>query len=106
MLTFKQEQLLKLVTAIPADSDLLLVHDHGVYIMSTAQPVGQRTIVYAEGCHPENDPDWWETSRNLVGGDDFGEPIGTAADTLHLLKHAKRGLQLLVTETELTIEPY
>ncbi|WP_329646886.1 DUF3085 domain-containing protein [Hyphomicrobium sp.] len=71
-----------------------------------SQPVGARTIVYAEGCHPEKDDDWWETSRNLVGGDDFGEPIGTAADTLRLLNHAKTGLTVQVTENSFITEPY
>lgn len=106
MLTFKKDQLLKLLTAVPADSELLLVHDQGVYIMSATQPVGQRTIIYAEGCNPEKDDDWWESSRRLVGGDDFGEPFATAGAVLTFLAAAEHGLRITVTETQLITETY
>lgn len=106
MLTFKKNELIPLVTAVPAASQLLLVHDQGVYIMSAQQPVGKRTIVYAEGCNPENDADWWETSRRLVGGDDFGEEFATAGAVVTMLKAARNGLRITVTETEIKTEPY
>ncbi len=106
MLKFKKTELLPLVSAVPADSDLLLVHDQGVYIMSMAQPVGQRTIVYAEGCNPDIDADWWERSRRLVGGDDFGEPFAKAGVILQNLRHAKAGLQLRVTPDQIISDIY
>lgn len=69
---------------------LLFVHDQGVYLMSNGIPrdtdaVNNRAhVVYAAGCDP-NEPgasfdDWYGTSRDLVGGDDFVEvlPLGDA----------------------------
>ena len=63
---------------------LYLVHDQGVYLMSGAkehlklnddQNFPSRSFVaYAEGCDPK-DEDWYEVSRQMVGGDDFGEPL-------------------------------
>jgi DUF3085 family protein len=69
---------------------LLLVHDHGVYLMSNGQP---RDLVsgtssfcaYAHGCDPKQDAQWWDVSRALVGGDDFGETLPWAADIKALL---------------------
>ena len=66
---------------------LVLVHDQGVYLMSNGTPRQKNPkaetdkheppclVTYARGCHPRNDPDWYDTSRDLVGGDDFAEPI-------------------------------
>lgn len=77
---------------------LLLVHDDGVYLMSNGVPhdtirrpmrkgkpaTDGAFVAYAEGTDPtELDFDeWWETSRELVGGDDFVEclPIEWFAD--------------------------
>lgn len=67
---------------------LLFVHDHGVYIMSNGKPRDlidddggtQKTyVVYADQCNPKSNTDFWENSRDLVGGDDFVEflPFGT-----------------------------
>lgn len=106
MLTFKKSELIPLVAAVPAESQLLLVHDQGVYIMSAQQPLGKRTIVYADGCNPEKDADWWETSRRLVGGDDFGEEFATAGSIVTMLKAARQGIRIIVTETEIRTEPY
>ena len=106
MLTFKKEELQKLTAAVPADSELLLVHDQGIYIMSASQPVGKRTIIYAEGCNPEKDDHWWETARRLVGGDDFGEPFATAGTMNKALATAKTGLKIIVTETQFLVETY
>lgn len=106
MLVFNKGELMRLINAIPADSELLLVHDQGVYVMSMAQPVGQRTIVYANGCNPQNDDAWWETSRRLVGGDDFGEPFAKAGELRQYLLAAKHGLRITVTETQFITETY
>lgn len=106
MLNFKKSDLIPLVTSVPAASQLLLVHDQGIYIMSMSQPVGARTIVYAEGCNPDTDADWWNTSRHLVGGDDFGEPFATAGDVLCALTSTTEGLTITVTDTQFIIETY
>jgi hypothetical protein len=57
---------------------VMLVHDDGVYLMSNGVPrdivEGERSFAaYAEGCHPDKDPDCFETAAELVGGDDFVE---------------------------------
>ena len=55
---------------------LLLVHDQGVYLMPGIKAEGPaKYVIYAPGCHPDNDSEWYDTARNLVGGDDFGESI-------------------------------
>ncbi len=64
---------------------VLLVHDQGVYLMSSGLPRDIASddtsyIVQAKGCDPDKDPDWYETSRALVGGDDFGEHLPWAEE--------------------------
>jgi hypothetical protein len=65
----------------PAGPGLFLVHDQGVYLMSNGEPGDALKhtlglyVAYAEGCHPDKNEDWWDTSRALVGGDDFAEII-------------------------------
>ena len=61
---------------------LFLVHDDGVYLMSAGKPhlpnpdkPKMSKVVYAEGCNPDTDEDWWDASRALVGGDDFAEAL-------------------------------
>jgi hypothetical protein len=63
---------------------LWLVHDQGVYLMSAGIPHLERPdnpeaskVAYADGCDPTKQEfdDWWHHSRELVGGDDFVEPI-------------------------------
>lgn len=64
---------------------LFLVHDHGVYLMSNGTPrdlvpgsASERCrVAYAKGCDPNvgEFDDWYGTSRDLVGGDDFVETL-------------------------------
>ncbi len=67
----------------PPAPGLLLVHDQGVYLMSNGLPAdtaaaetGQH-VVYADGCNPNigSFDEWYDTSRELVGGDDFVEVL-------------------------------
>ena len=67
---------------VELDQSVVLVHDEGVYLMSAGTPglmknpddkeSTRHLVVHAEGCNPE-DEDHWDTSRRLVGGDDFAE---------------------------------
>lgn len=84
------------VTAEVTKASVLLVHDHGVYLMSNGSPrdiiapdgedkrdekknEGRSYCAYAEGCDPEKDGDEaFDTSNHLVGGDDFGECLDWA----------------------------
>lgn len=81
----------------PHSPKLLFVHDQGVYIMSNGIPrdiiyVNNDTaggeernyISYAEGCDPRvgTFDEWYNMSRDLVGGDDFVELINLDQDFL------------------------
>lgn len=80
MLHFNPAELRTVIAEVRANQCvLMLAKDNGVYLMPT---VGERNatgrikhLVYADGCHPEKDEAWYETSRQLVGGDDFGEEL-------------------------------
>ena len=69
---------------------LFFVHDEGVYLMSNGEPGDLKNrselglyAAYADGCDPDlNEDDWWDTSRALVGGDDFAEVIPVTAEEL------------------------
>jgi DUF3085 family protein len=99
---------------------VLLVHDHGVYLMSNGRPrdivsvdaedrinpsgnEGRSFVAYAQGCHPEHDADWYETSRQLVGGDDFGELLPWATELKAALDRGANTIALEVTETSIEI---
>ncbi len=43
-------------------------------------------VVYAEGCDPQRDEDWYETSRTLFGDDDFAVAVPAEWFSL-LLQH-------------------
>lgn len=66
---------------------LLLVHDQGVYLMSNGIPRDRPAegetahVVYAAGCDPNvgEFDDWYNQSRELVGGDDFIEVLSLGA---------------------------
>ena len=72
-----------------AKGDVVLVHDQGVYMMSAGKPrdlIGEGSsssyVAYAEGCDPGKDPAWWETARDLVGGDDFGQQAKAISEAI------------------------
>ncbi len=67
----------------PPQPALFFVHDQGVYLMSNGNPrdliTGAKSpsayTAFASNCDPSKDEDWWDASRDLVGGDDFAETI-------------------------------
>jgi hypothetical protein len=70
---------------------LFFVHDEGVYLMSNGEPrdvvavmskAATTYVAYAEHCNPKVDEDWWDNSRELVGGDDFAEVLPINQDWL------------------------
>jgi hypothetical protein len=90
---------------------IVIVHDEGVYIMSngipgdfvepdTGSPSRKRFCAYAKGCDPEKDQDFWENSRDLVGGDDFAETVQDAGQILGLIlgNKNKRVIKFEMTE--------
>lgn len=98
----------KAVTAPVEAPAVLLVHDQGVYLMSNGEPRDQLDapggrklrsayVAYAQGCNPQTDSDWYDTSRDLVGGDDFGEHLPWAADIKALIDAGEREIIIDVT---------
>ncbi|MND15822.1 hypothetical protein D3C80_60560 [compost metagenome] len=53
---------------------LMLVGDHGLYLITNAKaegtPASRGTVVYAAGCNPKLDDDFYENKCDLFGGDD------------------------------------
>lgn len=90
----------------PACPALMFVHDSGVYCMSSGLPsdkVGESNFcAYAKGTDPRTDEDYYEVSRDLVGGDDFVEVLPCDADTLRLCDEFSEMI-IKVTEAELTL---
>jgi hypothetical protein len=79
---------------------VVIVHDQGVYLMSNGIPgdfiekdngtrFRKSFCAYAKGCDPQKDEDFWENSRELVGGDDFAETIQDAGGILGMIVRNK-----------------
>lgn len=76
MLHFDPEALRLVVAEVKANQcELVLAKDDGVYLISAvaerADSGRVKHIAYADGCHPEKDDAWYETSRVLVGAMTF-----------------------------------
>ena len=89
-----------------AKPGLWLVHDQGVYLMSNGKPSQEDTskpegenlrVAYAEGCEPNADSfDWYQRSRDEVGGDDFVEYIA-AKDVRKAIDSGMRWMNVKVS---------
>lgn len=57
--------------------DLYLVKDQGVYMMAGGEAAEDNKVCYARGFNPSVDDfdDWYDTSHDILGGDDFAEPL-------------------------------
>ncbi|EDO1895622.1 DUF3085 domain-containing protein [Salmonella enterica] len=85
---------------------VLLVKDHGVYVMSEIgelTPRG-RKVAYARGCHPEKDEAWWDASRAEVGGDDFGESLDLTESMMNRILNEGKPLHITVRGDSFLIE--
>lgn len=80
-------------TRTPVGPGLVFVHDRGVYLMSNGLPrdvdgvADGSHVVYAEHCNPDTDEEWYDNSRDLVGGDDFAEVINIPRSWVHNCEH-------------------
>ncbi len=110
-LKFDRTQLAALLAVLPTDAaKLQLVKDDGIYIMSFDEPVKEekgprgivRTIVYAKGYNPATDGDVWDKCRDAVGGDDFGECIGTKKEYDSIIADSVGDILLNVTATSIS----
>jgi hypothetical protein len=87
---------------------IVLVHDDGVYLMSNGEPrdlvEGDRSFVaHAKGTKPGTRPDWWEQSRELVGGDDFAETLTWTKAIQDQLDGGAKRIRIEATPEELTL---
>ena len=101
----------------PAEPVVMLVHDHGVYLMSNGKPRdtikrmspnGEREIesafcAYAKGCNPATDEEWYDTAHGLVGGDDFGEYLPWARQMQEAIKAGAKTITLNFTQRGITM---
>lgn len=53
-----------------ASTTFFLAKDSGAYIGQNFQ--GSRVLFYFKGCDPTKDADYYDNSRRMFGGDDFG----------------------------------
>jgi hypothetical protein len=86
---------------------ILLVHDQGVYCMSNGIPrdrVEEKSnfCVYAKGCDPRTDEDFYDESQYLVGGDDFVEILPVSQETLQLCDQFGE-VEITVTSNKLSM---
>lgn len=98
---------------VPSQPSVVLVHDDGVYLMSNGQPRdivsggdgkggGRSFCAYAKGCDPR-DAGWWDTSRALVGGDDFGETLPWAREIKELLDNGAKQIVIEISESSIEL---
>lgn len=102
-LVFKAAEVTRVVEhTVKTEGQILLVHDHGIYLMSNGEPRDMfnetsNYVAYAQGCDPELDPDWYETARDLVGGDDFGEALPFALAIKEQIDNGAEEIVLIIT---------
>lgn len=92
---------------VPTEPCVLFVHDQGVYLMSNGEPPDPMNgcgvfCAYAEGCNPNRDKDWYQTARQLVGGDDFAESLPAETIKLHLHEGVK-SIRMDVTDDSISV---
>jgi hypothetical protein len=88
---------------------LWMVTDQGVYLMSPGKPAipgangSMNLVVYAQGCNPHIDEDYYDNKRMIMGGDDGVDKV-----PLDFLKNAisngAHKLIIKISETEYAME--
>ncbi|PMX20952.1 hypothetical protein C1Y26_21980 [Pseudomonas sp. MPR-R2A7] len=96
--------------ALANDCRIILVKDHGVYLMSevgeTNTDGGRKVLVYAIGCNPDLDEfeQWWNVAISELGGDDFSEYLDVNDGLLTELLETGDDLIIRATDTHLYLE--
>lgn len=89
---------------------VILVKDHGVYLMSEQgerlSDGRQKHLAYAVGCNPDVDPfdEWYERARDELGGDDFGEYLEAGSPLFTRVLDVGCDLLVRATPTHLHFE--
>lgn len=103
-LKFRREDIERMLAQIPKpDSDIMLVKDDGIYLMSFDQTKQNRYIAYACGYDPRLG-DVWEKCRTAVGGDDFGEICGTKKQMIDILAESCGDIVVNITRTTIAVQ--
>src|SRR5579884_3589596 len=104
MLRFKKEEVVALLSALKPNAEVMLVGDHGVYLMSFDQKPEERKIVYAVGCNPNTDEDFYDNKEAEFGGDDGGDVVGTVSNLKRIVDACKSELHIRLTSTQIKIQ--
>ncbi|MCY1436993.1 hypothetical protein D9M71_531380 [compost metagenome] len=87
---------------------VMLVKDHGVYLMSEIgenkpDGGGRKSVAYATGCNPDVDDfdSWWNRALDEFGGDDFAEYFDIDDPVLASLRGTAESLVVDATSTHL-----
>lgn len=87
---------------------VILVKDHGVYLMSEIgenkpDGGGRKSVAYATGCNPDVDDfdSWWNRALAELGGDDFTEYFDIDDPVLASLRGTAGSLVVEATSTHL-----
>ncbi|MCG7584751.1 DUF3085 domain-containing protein [Photobacterium sp. OFAV2-7] len=89
----------------PSEAAISLVHNQGVYLIANSKiddSCPEKSIVYAEGCNPSCDEEWYNTSRSLVGGDDFSQELPPEWFESLLITDTQT-LSLSITENDISL---
>jgi len=90
---------------------VLLVKDHGLYMMSVKGELNQdtrrRRVAYAEGFNPDivDTDDWYDKLHDICGGDDFVEYIASDDPVFNLVFRHQFNLRIDITETTFKLVP-
>lgn len=106
VLQFKKKDVIELLSKIPVSAEIHLVGDQGVYLMSfqdEAKEGEERTVAYAIGTNPHLDADFYQMKRDLYGGDDGADIVGTAKELADIVIHSGRFIYAILTETQIAL---
>ncbi|EDC3150220.1 DUF3085 domain-containing protein [Salmonella enterica] len=85
---------------------ILLVKDHGVYLVTNASLEGtsasRDTVAYARGLNPSVDDEWYDEAEEAMGGDDSSVSVPLAWFELAIEKKFK-AFCLKVSPTKITM---
>lgn len=103
MLRFKAKALLKMAMATKVEQ-IYLVGDQGVYFMPKMEgPPPPKTIIYAEGCHPQKDEETWYDKKQIeCGGDDFFHAF-TTQEIRKIAATAEKWIVVIMDENYISI---
>ena len=101
---FNKSQVQQLLNNMSNNDKLTIVGDHGVYLMCFNETAEKRTIVYAEGCNPKLDEDFYDNKVRLYGGDDGVDDFGTKAELKPIVDACSKFFIVNLTPTTISCQ--